>query len=73
MISCNLLKWFRGDDLTIDNPLFRLHRQLIMFNGGRAQSADLKTVATVNPQEDKEGEEEDEESATSMTINKMKR
>jgi hypothetical protein len=41
MISGNLLKWFLGDDLTIDNPLFRLHRQVIKFDGGRAQSADL--------------------------------
>jgi len=27
----NLLKWFRGDDLTIDNPLFRLHHQATTF------------------------------------------
>ena len=25
----NLLKWFKGDELTIDNPLFRLHHQVI--------------------------------------------
>lgn len=30
-IISNLLKWFRGDDLTIDNPLFRLHHQASTF------------------------------------------
>ena len=24
----NLLKWFKGDELTIDNPLFKLHHQV---------------------------------------------
>jgi len=27
----NLLKWFRGDERTIDNPLFRLHHQATTF------------------------------------------
>jgi hypothetical protein len=30
-IISNLLKWFKGDDLTIDNPLFRLHHQASTF------------------------------------------
>ena len=24
----NLLKWFKGDELSIDNPLFKLHHQV---------------------------------------------
>ena len=27
----NLLKWFKGDDLTIDNALFKLHHQATTF------------------------------------------
>ena len=27
----SLLKWFKGDDLTIDNPLFKLHHQATTF------------------------------------------
>jgi len=27
----NLLKWFKGDELTIDNPLFKLHHQATTF------------------------------------------
>jgi len=30
-IISNLLKWFKGDELTIDNPLFRLHHQASTF------------------------------------------
>jgi len=30
-IISSLLKWFKGDDLTIDNPLFRLHHQASTF------------------------------------------
>ena len=27
-IISNLLKWFKGDDLVIDNALFKLHHQV---------------------------------------------
>lgn len=27
-IISNLLKWFKGDDLIIDNALFKLHHQV---------------------------------------------
>jgi len=30
-IISNLLKWFKGDELKIDNPLFRLHHQASTF------------------------------------------
>jgi len=30
-IVSNLLKWFKGDELTIDNPLFKLHHQASTF------------------------------------------
>ena len=30
-IFSNLLKWFKGDELTIDNPLFKLHHQASTF------------------------------------------
>ena len=28
----SLLKWFKGDELTIDNPLFKLHHQVTFIN-----------------------------------------
>ena len=30
-IVSNLLKWFKGDELVIDNPLFKLHHQASTF------------------------------------------
>ena len=42
----NLLKWFKGDELAIDNPLFKLHHQV---KEKRFLSQSLRSILTILP------------------------